>query len=177
MILTAKKSIRDLQAKIIDYPLAINLKGISNMGKYVKISILLLLVGCKTDSKNDQDFVEVNQATIGHHIERLASDEFMGRKPFTQGEVKTVSYLKEEFSKLGLLPGNGDSFFQDVPMVEITGTPADKLKISGPNGDFDLNYLDDFALVAEKIETENTLDNSERTLLIIQNLFLQVLVL
>ncbi len=27
--------------------------------------------------------------------------------------------------------------------------------------DFDLNYLDDFALVAEKIEPENTLDNSE----------------
>ena len=121
------------------------------MGKYVKISILLLLVGCNPDSKNDQGLVEVNQATIGHHIERLASDEFMGRKPFTQGEVKTVSYLKEEFSKLGLLPGNGDSFFQDVPMVEITGTPAEKLKISGPNGDFDLNYLDDFALVAEKI--------------------------
>lgn len=131
------------------------------MGKYLKISILLLLVGCKPDSKNDQGLVEIDQATIGHHIERLASDEFMGRKPFTEGEVKTVDYLEKEFTKLGLLPGNGDSYFQDVPMVEITGAPSDKMKISGPKGDIELNYLDDFALVAEKIEAENTLDNSE----------------
>jgi hypothetical protein len=117
------------------------------MGKYVKISILLLLMGCKPDSKNDQGLVEVNQATIGHHIERLASDEFMGRKPFTEGEVKTVNYLEEEFSKLGLLPGNGDSFFQDVPLVEITGTPSDKIKISGPNGDFNLNYLEAMSIL------------------------------
>ena len=131
------------------------------MGKYLMISVLLLLVGCKTDTKTDDGVVEVNQSTIGHHIERLSSDEFMGRKPFTEGEVKTVNYLKEEFSKLGLLPGNGDSFFQDVPMVEILGTPSDKMKISGPNGDFDLNYFDDFVLVAEKTDPVNILENSE----------------
>ncbi|NNK76937.1 MAG: peptidase M28, partial [Maribacter sp.] len=131
------------------------------MLKYVKILILLLAFGCKTDPNSNQDVVAIDEATIGHHIERLASDEFMGRKPFTEGEVKTVTYLEAEFSKLGLLPGNGDSFFQDVPMVEITATPADKMKISGPKGDFELEYLEDFALVAEKIEPENTLENSE----------------
>jgi hypothetical protein len=44
-------------------------------------------------------------------MERLASDEFMGRKPFTEGEAITVNYLKDEFEKLGLLPGNGSSYF------------------------------------------------------------------
>jgi len=131
------------------------------MGKYVIISILLVLVGCKTDKTTERALVEINQSTIGRHIERLASDEFMGRKPFTEGEVKTVSYLEAEFAKLGLLPGNGESFFQDVPMVEITATPTDKMKISGPEGDFELEYLEDFALVAEKIEPGNTLENSE----------------
>ena len=131
------------------------------MGNYLKFSIFLLLVGCTSNSKNDKGVVEVDQATIGRHIERLASDEFMGRKPFTEGEVKTVAYLKEEFSKLGLLPGNGDSFFQDVPMIEITATPSDRMKISGPKGDIDLNYFDDFVIVAEKPVPENKLDNSE----------------
>ena len=131
------------------------------MGKYLEISILLVLMGCKTDSKTEQAIVEISQATIGRHIERLASDEFMGRKPFTEGEVKTVAYLEEEFAKLGLLPGNGESFFQDVPMVEITAVPEDKMKISGPEGDLELEYLKDFALVAEKIEPGNVLENSE----------------
>jgi len=131
------------------------------MRNYLKFSIFLLLVGCTSNSKTDKAVVEVDQETIGHHIERLASDEFMGRKPFTEGEVKTVAYLKEEFSKLGLLPGNGDSFFQDVPMIEITATPADKMRISGPKGDIGLNYFDDFVIVAEKPVAVNKLDNSE----------------
>ena len=44
------------------------------------------------------------------------------------------NYLKDEFDKLGLVPGNGDSYFQDVPMVEITGTPSQIMTISGKNG-------------------------------------------
>jgi len=44
------------------------------------------------------------------------------------------NYLKDEFDKLGLVPGNGDSYFQDVPMVEITGTPSEIMIISGKNG-------------------------------------------
>ncbi len=53
-------------------------------------------------------------------IIKLSSDEFMGRKPFTEGEVKTLNYLEEEFKKLGLEPGNGDSYFQDVPLMQVT---------------------------------------------------------
>ncbi|MBM4232983.1 MAG: M28 family peptidase [Gammaproteobacteria bacterium] len=54
------------------------------------------------------------------HIVALASDEFEGRKPGTAGERKTVDYLISEFKKLGLEPGNGDSWVQRVPIVEIT---------------------------------------------------------
>lgn len=131
------------------------------MSKYLQILILALLVSCKPDTKNALSLIEVNQLTIGHHIERLASDEFMGRKPFTLGGVKTANYLKEEFSKLGLLPGNGNSYFQDVPMVEITGTPSDKMIISGLKEDFSLKYFDDFIAISEKQHDEVSLQNSE----------------
>ena len=105
--------------------------------------------------------IEVDQTTIGKHIERLASDEFLGRKPFTDGETITVNYLKDEFEKLGLSPGNGDSYFQDVPMVEITGTPSEHMVISGNNKKISLNYLKDFVATTNKAVTDVRLENSE----------------
>ena len=122
---------------------------------------MLLLLGCKSGSENNNKIGEVNQSTIGQHIERLASDEFQGRMPLTEGEVITINYLKEEFEKLGLQPGNVDSYFQDVPLVEITGTPSQKMTISGHNKDFDLKYLTDFVAVTLKTDNEVRLENSE----------------
>ena len=98
---------------------------------YLILVILLVLQSCKTEEKETTKTVEVAISTIGNGIERLASDDFQGRMPFTEGETKTINYLKDEFVKLGLEPGNGDSYFQDVPMVEITGKPSEKMVIFG----------------------------------------------
>jgi len=131
------------------------------MKNYLKFLVLVLFISCKNDKKDTTSLVEVNQITIGNHIERLASDEFLGRKPFTEGEVKTVNYLKNEFEKLGLLPGNGDNYFQDVPMVEITGTPSENMVISGKNANFNLELLKDFVATTNKVATDVSLENSE----------------
>lgn len=131
------------------------------MKNCLQFLVLLLFVSCANEKKDTAPSVEVDQTTIAKHIERLASDEFLGRKPFTEGEVKTVNYLKEEFEKLGLLPGNGDSYFQDVPMVEITGTPSEELVISGKNTSFSLEYLKDFVATTNKPIADVSLENSE----------------
>jgi len=133
------------------------------MKKIVSISILLLLlVGCNSKSKEDENTeVQVDSVTIGNSIQKLASDDFQGRKPFTEGEEKTTAYLKEQFSKLGLQPGNGDSYFQEVPMVAITGTPSEKMKISGKGKNIDLQYFDDFVAVTRKTDSVVDLKNSE----------------
>ncbi len=54
------------------------------------------------------------------HLAALASPQFEGRKPATRGETLTVDYLTAEFKRLGLQPGNGESWVQKVPLVEIT---------------------------------------------------------
>ncbi|NAS30459.1 M20/M25/M40 family metallo-hydrolase [Flavobacteriaceae bacterium R38] len=128
---------------------------------YLRALPLTLIVSCNSTNENNTNIKEVDQTTIGKHIEQLASDDFLGRMPFTEGETKTVNYLKEEFKKAGLAPGNGDSYFQEVPMVEITGTPSEKMKISGPAGSFDLNYSDDFVALTLKTDNEVSLENSE----------------
>ncbi len=59
----------------------------------------------------------------------LASDEFEGRGLASKGEEKTIAFLQQEFTKIGLRPGNGSSFVQEIPMVEITAEPGAKLEI------------------------------------------------
>lgn len=57
------------------------------------------------------------------HIRTLASDEFEGRAPGTQGEQLTVDYLIREFQRMGLKPGNPDgTYVQPVPLVGSTAS-------------------------------------------------------
>lgn len=131
------------------------------MKNYIGFLLLVLFIGCKNDKAENSSVPEVSETTLRNHLERLASDDFMGRKPFTEGEVKTVNYLKTAFEKLGLLPGNGDSFFQDVPMVEINGTPSENMVIAGKNNSFNLKALKDFVATTNKSVSEIGLKNSE----------------
>lgn len=62
-------------------------------------------------------------------IRTLSSDEFEGRMPASAGEDKTVAFLSREFERIGAEPGNGNSFVQAVPLVEITGSPEAELSI------------------------------------------------
>ncbi len=63
------------------------------------------------------------------HVERLASDEFEGRKPGTIGERMATTYLVDQFQRMGLKPGNKGSYLQSVPMVEVALTDGDKLSL------------------------------------------------
>jgi Zn-dependent M28 family amino/carboxypeptidase len=131
------------------------------MRVYLIITILMVVAGCNPNAPEDSKSVEVDQSTIGKHLERLASDEFAGRMPGTDGEVKTVNYLKEEFTKLGALPGNGDSYFQKVPLIKFNGIPSEEMIISGADNNIGLKHFNDYMAVTEKAIPEVGLDNSE----------------
>ncbi|MEQ8535128.1 MAG: peptidase M28, partial [Imperialibacter sp.] len=131
------------------------------MKNYVPLFLLAVLAACSPETKQTAAPATVEETTIGQHIGQLASDEFLGRMPFTEGETKTVNYLKDEFAKLGLQPGNGDSYFQEVPMVEITGTPSETMTLAGPGKTMELGYLKDFVALTLKPTSEVSLENSE----------------
>jgi Peptidase family M28 len=61
----------------------------------------------------------VTEAELRGHIEILASDEFEGRKPGTEGEAKTVKYIAGTWGKAGLKPAAADgSWFDPVPLIQ-----------------------------------------------------------
>lgn len=96
------------------------------------------------------------------HIKTLASDEFMGRKPFTKGDTMSVSYIEAQFKALGLEPGNGDSYFQEVPMAEITTKPASNTwTFEGENGSFSIEYLEDYVIGSQRLTEEIQVEETE----------------
>ena len=74
---------------------------------------------------------QISEATLKEVTRTLSLDEFEGRAPGTPGEEKTLAYLVEQFERAGLQPGNDGSWFQDVPLVEITASNHEPLTIAG----------------------------------------------
>jgi len=104
----------------------------------------------------------MTETAYRRHIEILASDEFGGRAPASPGEEMTVDYLVDHFKKIGLEPGNGDSFTQDVPLMRVTVVNAPALAFNGPGGEeLLLDYGPDQVIWTRRQVNEALLDNSE----------------
>ena len=64
---------------------------------------------------------DIDAAAVLEHVKVLSSDAFEGRAPGTRGEDLVVQYLVDQYTKLGLEPGNRDgTYIQNVPLVGIT---------------------------------------------------------
>lgn len=74
---------------------------------------------------------DISEATMKEVTRTLSADAFEGRAPGTEGETKTIAYLVEQFERAGLQPGNQGSWFQEVPLVEITASNHKPLTIAG----------------------------------------------
>ncbi|MBT9485246.1 M28 family metallopeptidase [Sediminibacterium sp.] len=115
----------------------------------------------ETKFTEDDGLAVFNADSLKKHIAVLASDDFMGRKPFTEGETKTVAYLQEQFKQMGLEPGNGESFIQEVPMANILATAAPSMQVKSAKGNFNLKAFDDYIIWTDKTDSSISLNNSE----------------
>jgi Zn-dependent M28 family amino/carboxypeptidase len=93
-------------------------------------AILLAAAACASVPE-DAARVRISEATLKDVTRTLSLDEFEGRAPGTPGEEKTLAYLVEQFARAGLRPGNAGSWFQQVPLVEITARNHEPLTIAG----------------------------------------------
>ncbi len=121
---------------------------------------ILLFGSCQSD-ENEDGLALFNADSLKAHIKVLASDEFQGRRPFTEGEVKTVAYMEESFKKLGLKPGNGNSYLQEVPLVEITANADPKMQIEAKTGTLELNKTEDFVVNTQRTDSIISLEKEE----------------
>ncbi|WP_205499694.1 M28 family metallopeptidase [Rufibacter psychrotolerans] len=104
--------------------------------------------------------VRVTEDSYRTYVTALASDAMEGRKPFSNGEKKTLAYLEQEAKALGLEPGNGNSYLQEVPMVEITSSPAPTMTVKGKKS-MTLKGLEDYVIWARRPEENVSIKDSE----------------
>jgi len=123
---------------------------------FLLAAITILLAACKHNENNNP----ITGDEIKSHIAVLADDSLTGRKPFTSGETKAINYISSQFKKLGLEPGNNGSYFQDVPMVEITSTPSATMQINGDKTNISFNAMTDFVASTRHEVDAVTLKNS-----------------
>ena len=116
----------------------------------------------KTESqtnKNNFDTVynSISEDDIRAPLKMISSDEFEGRSPTSEGEKKTLDYLTSQFKEAGLEPGNGDSFLQEVALMEITANPDMALTI----GDNVFQYKENMVASSKREQESVSLNNSE----------------
>lgn len=136
---------------------------------YIFYLCTALMVGCHNDNhpfdSSQLDSTAIAAITVESYqkyVTELASDDFMGRKPFSKGDTLAVQYIEKQFKDLGLLPGNGTSYFQEVPMVEINSKPvSNKLTFTGTKGNLTIENLDDYVIGTRRIEDNINVNNTE----------------
>ena len=104
----------------------------------------------------------IGAETLLAATETLASDEFEGRAPGSEGETRTVAYLTEQFSALGLTPGNPDgTWVQQVPLVGITPRPGDNLVVTAGGESRTLEPAADYVASTKHVVDEVAVSDAE----------------
>src|SRR3954468_24835764 len=108
--------------------------------QYLSAACIILFASCNqhNTTKVETETEGFSKDSLVQHIKVLASDSFQGRKPFSAGETRAVDYITNTFKKYGLEPGNGNTYLQDVPLVEITPHADSIMKVRSSKGSITL---------------------------------------
>ena len=111
--------------------------------RFVILLLMILISSYSLVAQNHEEEVTY----FKERIKTLSSDEFGGRKPLTAYETKTIHYIADEFKKLGLLPANGESFFQPVREIATYTRPEkNRIRVKCTKGSVDLQFSDDIVV-------------------------------
>lgn len=107
-------------------------------------------------------FPAIDGNLVLDHTKVLASDQFEGRAPGTKGEDLTVAYITDQFTKVGLKPGNPDgTYIQKVPMVGITTDQKAVLSFRKGAKEQTLVWRDDFVAWTKRVAETVSVDKSD----------------
>ena len=115
--------------------------------------VIAMLMPCLVLATEPSPF---NEANIRDTIKTLSSDAYGGRAPGSEGERLTLDYIVDRFKSYGLAPANGDSYLQEVPLVQITAAPDAELLVTGAAAPVTFRYGDD--IVASTPRPEKTVE-------------------
>jgi len=121
----------------------------------------LFALACVTQRGEEPAAVRVDESTFRRHLAALSTDEFEGRKPATRAEEKTVGYIRQQFEAAGLNPGKGATYYQSVPLVEITADPNIALTVTRGDDKLQFAYPGDTVVWTKRVVPSASIEQSE----------------
>jgi Zn-dependent M28 family amino/carboxypeptidase len=133
----------------------------------------IVLAGCATSDQGAAPATDI--AAFQHaplspdalmaHINVLASDEFEGRAPGTNGERLTIDYLERAYAAAGLeprvtLPDGTRSWRQETTLVAATLTTPPTLTLSGRDGARQYAYATQFSAWTRRLDPTVDIQNA-----------------
>ena len=103
---------------------------------------------------------DIDAGDFAELVKTLSSDAFEGRGPGTPGGEKTVEYIKAQFERIGLQPGNDGSWFQEVPMAETTADESTVLQLDVDGKTTELAFGTDMVLNTRTGQAEVKVEDS-----------------
>ena len=128
--------------------------------------VTLILAGCTPamvpPSPADAGLNRIGMDFLKRHIEKLASDEFKGRLPGSEGEALTIDYLKGQFTKLGLESAPvGQGYLQEVPLVGITADQISPLLFGSDSRSVSFRHAQEFMVWTKRVVERSVIKESE----------------
>ena len=83
---------------------------------------LFLLGACEKAARTrryvpEDALATISQEALSAHLSYLADDSLEGREAGQPGYDLAAAYVSEQFAEMGLEPGGGDGWYQQVPLV------------------------------------------------------------
>ena len=103
----------------------------------------------------------ISVQTLKDVTKTLSSDAFGGRKPATADETRSINYIVERFKAAGLTPGNHGSWFQDVPLVQLTPSNISPLTFTGGKTPLSFDYRKDMVIDSYRVTPHIAIKNSD----------------
>lgn len=105
--------------------------------------LCLPLIGSMAFAQSKEDLTKygslITQQGLKEKLSVIASAEMEGRETATPGQKKAAAYIEAQFKRMGLKPGNGDSYQQLYPVYQDALTNK-KLSVNGRNFEWDKDY-------------------------------------
>jgi len=131
------------------------------------VTAVLIVSGCEPrppeggGEELNEAFATVTADELVEYTRDLSADSMEGRLPGTVGEERTLRYMQQRFEELGLQPGNGDSWYQEVPLVSIAADPDMSLTISAGDQSREYSYGDEMMAWTKRVTESVDVDGSE----------------
>ncbi|MFZ6025140.1 MAG: M28 family peptidase [Bacteroidota bacterium] len=94
----------------------------------------------------------ITMGDLKKHLTIVAGPEMEGRETGTEGERKAAAYLEAEYKRMGLKPGNGNSYQATFSLFQLELTSS-KLSVNGLNFTADKDYAVSVSMIANGTAT------------------------